>query len=44
MKVIITAYVAPEDEEEFSQAIEDGDFSWMQEINPKWVEVKEDDG
>ena len=43
MKVKIIAYVQPEDEAEFSQALEDGDFSWMKEIDPKWIEVEECD-
>ena len=42
MIVKITANVPPEDEPQFRQAMEDGDFSWMQELNPKWVEVEED--
>ena len=40
MFVRIKAYVPPEDEDEFMQAIEDADFAWMQEINPKWVEAE----
>ena len=43
MVVKITAIVPKEDEAKFRQAMEDGGFSWMQEINPKWVEVIEDE-
>lgn len=41
MIVQITAKVRKGDEDSFRQAIEDGDFSWMQELSPYWLEVEE---
>lgn len=42
MIITITAEVPKEDEAQFRQAMEDGDFNWMQEIDPRWLEVVED--
>ena len=43
MIIKITAIVPKEDEAQFRQAMEDGDFIWMEALSPKWVEVVEDD-
>lgn len=43
MIVKITAIVPKEDEAQFQQAMEDGDFHWMQMIDPQWVKVEEDE-
>lgn len=41
MLVNILAEVRQGDEESFRQAIDDGDYSWMMEMKPKWLEVSE---
>lgn len=43
MIVKITAIVPKGEEAQFKQAMEDGDFTWMQAIDPQWVEVVESD-
>ena len=42
MIIKITAIVDKEYEPQFRQAMEDGDFTWMQALDPKWLEVIED--
>ena len=43
MIVKITAIIDKEYEPQFRQAMEDADFTWMQALDPKWLEVVEDD-
>lgn len=41
MRVIIIAEVREGCEKDFRQALDDEDFSWMMEMSPKWLWVKE---
>lgn len=41
MLVRIIAKVDAKDEESMRQALADGDYTWAEEINPRWVDIKE---
>ena len=44
MVVKIIAEVPVDEEPQFLQALEDSDFTWMQALDLKWLEVERDDG